>query len=454
MSPEPTERRLSPLERWYWVADQVSPLNVISRVRLTGPLPLHRLRAALDAVQARHPLLRTAIAGDTAPRFVPTDRPIPLRVVPADGTDEQWVREVDERELADRIDWRTGPLCRAVVLTTGPGGDTHDLLLTLPHCVADGTTVLALLADWLTTAAGGTAPAHPMPRAVEDLVPRRYRGPWGAARLGGQLLADLYRIRRYRPVRMVPSRFVPYARRRTRLIHRGLPAEQVAALAAACRREGTTVNGALAAAMVMAVGGEPGAPVSSRVAIGSPIDVRGDLVPPVPADAAGAYVATVPSFVPYRPGQHGAGRHGAGGSLWAVARAVSTDLAGRRARGNPFAMVALTGWSGPKSAATGGRFLDRVESSGPVNLCLSNLGRYDFPDTLGPWRLSGAQFVAGLSVCGYFVATVNTSHGQLAWNFEYVADAVPAARATALADACLHAVRDAIGRSADDRQPA
>ena len=28
-----------PVERWYWIADQVSPLNVTARVRLTGYVP-------------------------------------------------------------------------------------------------------------------------------------------------------------------------------------------------------------------------------------------------------------------------------------------------------------------------------------------------------------------------------------------------------------------------------
>jgi hypothetical protein len=32
-------RPISPVERWFWIADQVSPLNVVARVRLTGHIP-------------------------------------------------------------------------------------------------------------------------------------------------------------------------------------------------------------------------------------------------------------------------------------------------------------------------------------------------------------------------------------------------------------------------------
>ncbi|MFC8847311.1 MULTISPECIES: hypothetical protein [unclassified Micromonospora] len=454
-------RPLSPLERWYWIADQVSPLNVIARVRVRGHLPLELLRAALDELQARHPLLRVAIAtrpDGRRPRFVPTDRPIPLRrVAPGPGgaggrvsgapadPDAGWLREVNDRELVDGVDWRAGPLCRAVVLTA-PGaapaaGDAHDLILTLPHCVADGTTALSLLRQWLEhadrLATAGPAPEpEPALPPAERMFPRRYRGGTGALRLGGQLLRDLYAVRRHRPARVVPSRFVPFTDRRSRLLHRTLTAGQVAALARACRRERTTVHGALAAAMVLAVAADAGPPAPGHVAIGSPVDFRAALTPPVPERAVGAYVATVPSFVPYRPGV----------SLWQVARSISGDLAARRDRGSHFAMVDLVRLSCPPSVATSGRFVALTERTGPVNLCLSNLGRYDFPDRIGAWRLTGAQFVAGLSVCGYFVATANTSHGELAWNFVHVPEAVPDARAASLVAASVDAVLAEIDR--------
>ncbi|MDG4763201.1 hypothetical protein O7632_03620 [Solwaraspora sp. WMMD406] len=472
----PTEvrRALSPLERWYWIADQVSPLNVIGRVQVRGHLPEPLLRAALDRLRRRHPLLRVAIAAEPdgrSPRFVPSDRPIPLRLVtadapvapgdavpPGDGSPPPWVQRVDEHELVDRVDWRTGPLCRAVVIThpsaTGLADDeTHDLLLTMPHCVADGTTVLALLRQWIDLAervrvgaTDGTDSAvdtesgepgevgEPALPGSEAMFPRRFRGLVGTLRLRWLLAQDLFRVRRHRPARVVPSRFVPFTERRTRLIARTLAPDQVEALVAACRRERTTVHGALAAAMVLAVAAEAGSPAPGHVTIGSPITFRDALEPAVPERAVGTYVATVPTFVAYGPDR----------SLWDLARAISDDLATRRRVGSHFAMVDLVTLSCPKSVAAAGRFIEMMERTGPVNLCLSNIGRHDFPDRVGPWRLSGAQFVAGLSVVGYFVSTANTSHGQLSWNFTYVPDALSADRATALVAASVDAVSAAI----------
>ncbi|MGC3396612.1 hypothetical protein ACPTE5_11555, partial [Pseudomonas aeruginosa] len=72
-------RPLSAVERWYWLSDQFSALNVISRVRVHGRLSIDDLRRGLDALQARHPLLRGGRApqGRGAPRGVAGGRAHP-----------------------------------------------------------------------------------------------------------------------------------------------------------------------------------------------------------------------------------------------------------------------------------------------------------------------------------------------------------------------------------------
>ncbi|MGV8553887.1 condensation domain-containing protein, partial [Pseudomonas aeruginosa] len=60
------------------------------------------------------------------PRWVPCERPIPLREVRGGG-EEQWLREINERELPERIDPDSGPLIRTVAIATDAGA--HDLLV-------------------------------------------------------------------------------------------------------------------------------------------------------------------------------------------------------------------------------------------------------------------------------------------------------------------------------------
>ncbi|MFD9733341.1 condensation domain-containing protein [Umezawaea sp. NPDC059074] len=412
-------RPLSPVERWYWIADRLSPLNVVARVRVRGPLSPQAVRSGLDAVQSRHPLLRTTIVADANPEFVATTAiPIPLRVVEGDA---RWEREV-ERELVDRVDVATGPLCRAVLLDHGD--DTHDLLLTVSHCVSDAITALALLREVLEFAAepGSAVPLAPLP-APEDMFPARQRALGGVLGIASRVLPDQRRLRRAAVRRLVPSEVVPDERRRSRFVHRALDFTRLDALSRSCKREGATVHGALAAAMVTAVARDARVAERCAFAIGSPVDFRGELAPPVSDRDAGAYIATVPSFVDYEPGE----------PFWDMARAVSRDVARRKRRGDHFAVINLLRWVCPADVPGSASFRELVEARGPGNLCLSNIGRHHFPDAIGPWRLSEAQFVAGPSISGYLVATANTSHDQLSWNFSYVDDAVPTERAERIA---------------------
>ncbi|MEU9120995.1 FAD-dependent monooxygenase [Streptomyces sp. NPDC048506] len=450
--PEPRVRRnLSPLERWYWIADRTSPLNGVVRARLHGPLELPLLRRALDVLQARHPLLRVAISGDeegAAAAFRPVGgRPIPLRhvrVPAADpAADARWEREVDEHELAEGVDWRTGPLVRAAVITregVERGAAVHDLLLTATHCIADGMTGLSLLREWIDIAArlsAGEQPSHTSHRALpaaEDLLPHHHRGEAGAAGLTALMERDEEEARRLRPRRVVPSRPVPFDRRRTRMVHRSLTAGELELLVGACKRHEATVHGALAAAMVTAVAQEAGTAEPAHFSIGSPLDFRAELEPAVSHDEAGTYAATLPSRVLYQPGT----------PLWPMARAISRDLADRRKRAEHLSLVNLLDRAGPRTSADGEAFMRYLDEQGPLNLCLSNLGRYDVPDQVGPWRVSDTQIIAGISVTGALVATALTSHGRLAWNFSYIEGVVPAPRAHHIADASVRTLLSAV----------
>ena len=87
-------RLLNPVERWYWIADQILPLNVIARVRLTGHVPDSVLERAAADLAAEHPLLRVAIranAGGTNPVVVPPLQGIPVRTVCGDETGAQFI---------------------------------------------------------------------------------------------------------------------------------------------------------------------------------------------------------------------------------------------------------------------------------------------------------------------------------------------------------------------------
>ncbi|MEE1810852.1 phthiocerol/phthiodiolone dimycocerosyl transferase family protein, partial [Streptomyces sp. BE133] len=359
---------------------------------------------SLDTLQLRHPLLRVAITDDGTgahTAFIPPDgRQIPLRhvpVPPGDPTaDTRWEREVNDRELVESMDRRTVPLLRAALITSGgtgsaDEGNVHDLLLTASHTIADGKTCPSLLREWIELAAQldcGTLPQATPRRALsaaDDLLPSRHRGTAGVAEFRAMMRQEQQAARQRPAQRVVPSRQVPFRQRRNRMVHRFLTADQLDLLVQAAKRYGTTVHGALAAATVTAVARDAGAPATAQFSIGSPFDFHGDLDPAVSHTEVGTYVAAVPTRVQYEPGK----------PLWPMARAISRDLVRRRRRQEHLATISLPRWAGPKSLADSEPFMRFMDEKGPINLCLSNVGRYEFPDHAGPWRVSDPQFTMG-----------------------------------------------------------
>ncbi|MEU8274495.1 condensation domain-containing protein [Microbispora bryophytorum] len=434
-------RALSPAERWYWIIDQLSTLNVCARVRIEGDVSAEALTEALGALQARQPLLRLAITDELpgGPRFVPTDNPIPLREVSSTHSEEsRWEREVDEHEFAESIDWRSGPLARAVLIRQP--GQVNDLILSVPHCIADGTTALALLRQWVRLAAepGTSGPLiadGPVPVAAEDLLPARYRKMSGVLpdrdpEAGDEPDTDQDAV----VGRVVPDRFVPFHLRRTRLLHRSIDSDVLDKLTIACKREGVTLHGLLAAAMASAVARDAGAEPRTHFAVGSPVTFRDELDRPVSEDEVGCFVSAVHSVVAYQ-----------GDDLWSMARFINKDIDARRRRGEQYPVFSLLADQGPTGVADSEPLVRYMEEHGSFNFFVSNIGRFDFPGTLGGWRLSGAQFVGGISVVGYFASSVSTSYGRLNWNFTHIDEAVPRERAERLVDDCVKTVLTAAG---------
>ncbi len=436
-------RPLSPQERWYWIADQLSPLNVISRVRLHGKISHDLLEAAAAALAAEYPVLRVAITTDpdgTNPSYLPSARPIDIRTVR--GDDAEWQRQVDNYELATSLDWRTGPLVR-LVHVEGNFDDVHDLVLTGSHIVADGFTVIWLIirllqhADRLGQSPGDTQTiSRPAIGAAEDRLPARYRGVRGIARIAGSVVADGLATAITRPQRLRPETPVPASQRRTRLLCRNLSGSQLDALIRRCHAEGVTVTGALAAAMAMAIGPVVAQKDSGWIGITSPIDTRAAAVPPVPFDEAGAFVSSLTSIV----------RFGGGRDLWSIAQKVNRSMRRRVRFGQHLAEQNAVRYVCPASLDSSDRAIRLMERLGVTSsICLTNVGRLDFlPTRIGAWSLSGGQGAGSLSIGGNFMAAVGTVHGQLFWNFTYIEDVVSQSTAQQFADGAVAKLLDAL----------
>lgn len=136
----------TPAQRRFWLLDRLEPgntsLNVPLALRITGPLQVSALEAAVNEVVARHESLRTTFAergGEPVQVIAPhlqvpltvtdlTDLPEPLRAQRA----EELVRE----EARHAFSLEEGPLLHTGVLRLSE--TEHILLLTVHHAVCDG----------------------------------------------------------------------------------------------------------------------------------------------------------------------------------------------------------------------------------------------------------------------------------------------------------------------------
>ncbi|WP_433217547.1 amino acid adenylation domain-containing protein [Microtetraspora malaysiensis] len=136
-----------------WFMEQFAPGTsayvLPASARLRGPLPVERLRRALDAVVARHESLRMTFPAGTSGRpevCVADHVAVPLRVV--DAATEEAARHVLSTDAALPFDLAAGPLLRATLVRLAP--DDHALLIAVHHIVADGWSADLILRELLT----------------------------------------------------------------------------------------------------------------------------------------------------------------------------------------------------------------------------------------------------------------------------------------------------------------
>ncbi|WP_433073282.1 non-ribosomal peptide synthetase/MFS transporter [Dactylosporangium sp. CA-052675] len=166
-----------------WFMDQLAPgtsaYTVPIASRLTGPLDVDRLRAALDAVAARHETLRTRFGTDAGGRpeaHVEEVVRVGLETFAAPG--EAAAREIVAEFGARPFDLGTGPLVRAALVRLAD--DEHVLSVVMHHIGSDGWSIDVFLTDLLHAYAG---------RALDPL-PVRYGdfAAWQRARYTGERL--------------------------------------------------------------------------------------------------------------------------------------------------------------------------------------------------------------------------------------------------------------------------
>lgn len=430
-------RELGGAERFYWVANQWSPNNVVAACTLEGTLDPARLRSALGLLVARHPLLATRVLADARghdPRFVRRPRAtLPLRSVAiAAGDFEGTLDQLVESALNEPLD--PAEALASVHYAYATAGDQSALVFTCLHIVADATSAMVSLRDLLRIYEQLSRDARfaitrlPTRPAYGALTPSAWQGARALPRVAlaqGRLALEQLRAR---PVRLAKVHDVPVRERKNRLLRRTLSAPSLRGIRQACSARLVSVHGLLTAALALSVASELGLNERDRevLNVGSPVSLRARLSPPV-GDELGSYVATLNVLV----------QVGRRVGLWSAARAVKRELDSRKQRDEELAMMSLADWVAPASYETSERFVALAEARGPGNLCVSNIGWFDFPEEVSGIRVRDAHWSASLSVTGYLLCAVCSTGSGLSLAFSYLDELVPSERAERIVDHML-----------------
>jgi hypothetical protein len=411
-------RKLAGLEHAMRLSDDEAPFNVVAVLQLAGDLSVPRLRAALDELQHRHPLLRTRILPAGKDFFFHFDvaSPIPLEVGEQAGP-ESWIAAAQDA-LHRPFDLTAGPLLRCLYMRGQSGGD---LILTVHHTIIDGTSALHLFAELLSLCAGGaTVDAGETTEegalSARALFPSSFTGLHMAravAAFMGRQMADEMKFRwRSRGVRKAPIAATGHCR----ILPIRFPGALTAALIQASHRRRITLNAILGAGMMAAV--QRRLYPSPRVPLRhiTFADLRPRLRSPVPEGVLGCFLSMLRYTVVVERE----------GDFWALARDIQESTL--------------------RAARLGERYLNHAMSPGMFKMLfglrafrmgattLSYFGPVHLPTSYGSFEVTGLHaFVANFTVGPEYSALVRLFRGELWWDIMYLDSDMDAAGAQEIA---------------------
>ncbi|OBF31545.1 hypothetical protein A5724_21470 [Mycobacterium sp. ACS1612] len=339
-------RSVDALERLFYRYAERNPAHFCQtaefEVRFTGT----EVRAALSAVQERHPLLSVHVEDRPGSRLgfyrAETVAPIDLTI---HESDRPW-QSFAAAELARPFDRSTAPLMRAVLVNNQTGST---ILLTFDHTAADGISSVTVMRDLVNALNGQASTRRDLPPSMEEMVAR-------AVQRTETPTADASPD----PRMSKPASIRPFDGTHPDVRTVTLDTTQTARLVQRCRAEQTTVHAALIAAASRVHATMVG---KEFVRTLSPINVR-PLVGGV-GDCADYFVCTVTGMTPWD-----------GTAFWDQARAMTGELTIARSESGIAAVSATIEQAMPvdaESAAAEHLFTKAF----PYDLLITNLGVQD-----------------------------------------------------------------------------
>lgn len=430
------DRALGPTENIYFLLDKLYCLNFVVFAEIDGVLDAQRLAEALRQVQAQHPLLRarvTLVGGRHWFKPVPPgSHPIPIET----GTLRNW-----RLQLATQLEIPfagEAPLARFLVLGGRAGKCVAAMVF--HHVIGDGRSGADVLVEVLRRAAGEALPLRIRPARASaqslDLIEQqdlmgaslKKLGYWlnqgkSALKFAQQLPGFDMRVRTRRRIEVVPF---------------ALPRRRALALREACRGQGSTVQGALGAALLLAINDEFPAAQARNLALNSLADLRGVLSGGLTQQDLGLYIATINTV------------HALAASpdFWALAADVTRQLKAVLGSGDANLVHSIYRQDAlyPPSVV-GARMVQALVALAPPASMLTNVGSFDPVPLAGGARLRSMEFLVSPPAQHPLCVTAASLDGEMRCNLLYDACKVERAQARRLAGSMSARIKAAAGVS-------
>jgi len=313
-----------------------------------------------------------------------------------DEPERRWEAEV-ARELATPFNPNRAPLIRAVLIQ---GTRNAAFTLIAHHSIADGLSLAYAIRDTLDALAGRSLPALPWPPSQDDMM-----------------LDDLMKVsdgvmngpEQNQAEAAMPAVYRPHDNARPTVQGLRLSSGLSSSIRARARREGTTVHGALCAALVLASREVFAAWREIPIRILSPINARPLLHA---GESCGVFLGAATSVFDRRAMD-----------FWDIARAARTGIAVNQTRESIAAQLSAFRRviGNGTDVATVARFAADAFAN---EILLTNLGDLSFDRQFGPVRLEGmfgpavltgfeGQQTIGVATVNGAVCLLHTSHTPL-----------------------------------------
>lgn len=413
-------RQMGQIEQAQTILNQFHSSAAVGVFRLRHAPPPEAFAQALRLLQQSYPLLRASIGeheGRLAFERVPDCPPIALSVV-AGASQTAWRAEA-ERAVNTAVS-HTAPLIHAHYLHLADDPTLVDLILVFHHAIMDAFCGLYFVQQLLQLAQSGNTAvltAHECPPPSESLFPPEMQGARRGVALAGFLARQMGDEMRYRWTTR-HGRVPPiHPQTECRLLTRTLSVADTRALTQATRRQGVTLNSAVAAAQLLVIHKHlyQQAPRPLRTMVFA--NLRPYLAPAVPPEQMGCYITPTRQTVPLT----------ADPDFWAVAQHIQQNLAVAWRRGEGFLNSLMS-----KQLM---RFFTQRQTDRLAATAVSYVGPITLPTQYGAMELTAVHaFLANNRLGPEFAAFVHLFQGALTWDMMYLSQDLAPDQAAHVAD--------------------